>query len=362
VPDFGDRFWVYAAWDARTDSFAELGQQYGTRPGFYLMVGPHWSGKPPSGINGVFRSSTELAAFCPRVFLNDTHQDRKAILPVLNQIMVYPLNEFDGTMKTKNWAQVPSLPASGPQGQDEVQWVSPATFFDQLPEMLDHVPPLAGEEAIYATLRGVLEAASDDPQLMQSLKDAAAATERDLIAPLSRWRFNGPPAGNGWYSPRNNGAFGADYAVRTAVAKSNMYENRFNETKYIFTDTDSEGQLLRGNYEYAITFPEGQLPPVQGFWSLTLYNEHHFFHANPLKRFSLGTRNKTLQTNSDGSLTIYAGAAPPGMEMVSNWLPAPVGAFSLYIRCYWPDADVINGRWIPPKVTKVSWVRNASPA
>jgi hypothetical protein len=359
VPDFGDRFWVYAAWDARTDSFAELGRQYGTKPGFYLMVGPHWSGKPPAGISGIFRSSTELAAFCPGVFLNDTGEDRKAILPVLNQVMVYPLREFDGKMKTKAWKQVPILPASGPQGQEDVHWVNPDTFFDQLPHLLNHVPPLPGEEAIYATLRAVLEAASEDPQVMQSLKEAAAASEKELIAPLIRWRLNGPPAGNGWYSPRNNGAFGVDYAVRTAVAKSNMYENRFNETKFLFTDTDSENQLLHGNSQYAITFPAGQLPPVHGFWSLTLYNDHHFFHPNPLKRFSLGTKNRTLQTNSDGSLTLYAGAATPGIEKATNWLPAPAGPFSLYIRCYWPKAEVINASWIPPKVMKVSWVGSA---
>jgi hypothetical protein len=204
----------------------------------------------------------------------------------------------------------------------------------------------------------VLEAAEEDPQVMQSLKDAAASGEKDLVAPLIHWRLNGPPAGNGWHSPRNNGAFGFDYAVRTAVAKSNMYENRFNETKYIVTDTDSENQLLRGNYEYAITFPAGQLPPVHGFWSLTLYNEHHFFHPNSLQRFSLGTRNKTLQTNRDGSLTLYAGVAPPAIEKATNWLPAPVGPFSLYIRCYWPKAELIKASWIPPKVMKISWMRN----
>ena len=80
VPDFGDRFWVYAAWDARTDSFAQLGKQYGTKPGFYLLVGPNWNGKTPDGISGTFRSPTELAALCPRVFMDDTAEDRQAIL------------------------------------------------------------------------------------------------------------------------------------------------------------------------------------------------------------------------------------------------------------------------------------------
>jgi hypothetical protein len=353
VPDFGSRFWVYAAWDARTDSFAQLGQQYGTKPGFYLLVGPNWNGKVPDGITTTFRSPTALAALCPRVFMDDTAEDRQAIQPLLNQVMAYPLDQFDGKMKTKDWKKVPSFPAPAIQGPGEIIWVNPESFFDQLPGVLDKVPPLPGEEATYTLIRSVLDAASKDPQVKQALKETAVASDKELIAPLFQWRLNGPPAGNGWYSPVDNAAFGADYAIRTAVSKSNMYENRYNETKYIFTDNDSDGKLLNGNSSYSVTFPAGQLPPVSGFWSMTLYNDHHFFNPNPLKRYSLGTKNKNLQTNSDGSLTLYAGAKSPGKDKESNWLPAPNTAFSLYIRCYWPKEEVINATWTPPKVVKV---------
>jgi hypothetical protein len=123
VPDFGERFWVYAAWDARTDEFSALGKQYGTKPGFYLMVGPNWDGKVPEGINATFRSSTELAAFCPRVLLLDTDQDRQAIQPLLNQILVYPLSQFDGKLKTKDWKRVPTYPVPAQQGEEEIHWV-----------------------------------------------------------------------------------------------------------------------------------------------------------------------------------------------------------------------------------------------
>jgi hypothetical protein len=353
VPDFGDRFWVYAAWDARTDSFAELGKQYGTKPGFYLMVGPNWNGKVPDGIAKVFRSTTELAAFCPRVFLNDTDEDRQAILPALSQTMVYPLSQFDGKMKTKDWRKVPHFPVpGGPQGSEEIHWVNPETYFDQLPDVLKKVPPLPGEEGIYSVIRTVLDAATKDSQVKQTLKETALASEKELISPMVQWRLNGPPAGNGWYSPKNNATFGLDYPVRTAIAKSNMYENKFNETKYIFTDNDSDGKQMNGISSYSVTFPAGQLPPVDGFWSMTLYNEHHFFNSNPLKRFSLGTKNKTLQNNPDGSLTLYAGATSPGKDKETNWLPAPDGPFSLYIRCYWPKLAVMDASWTPPPVKK----------
>lgn len=295
VPDFGDRFWVYAAWDARTDSFAELGKQYGTKPGFYMLGGPNWNGKAPDGVTATFRSPTELAALCPRVFMDDTAEDRQTIQPIVNQVMAYPLNQFDGKMKTKDWKKVPNFPAPPTKGAGEIVWVNPETFFDQLPGVLDKVPPLPGEETTYTLIRSVLDAASKDPQLKQTLKETAVTSDKELIAPLFQWKLNGPPAGNGWYSPVDNGAFGADYVIRTAIAKSNMFENKYNETKYIFTDNDSDGKQLNGNGLYSVTFPAGQTPPVNGFWSLTLYNDHHFFNPNPLKRYSLGTKNKDLQ-------------------------------------------------------------------
>ena len=128
----------------------------------------------------------------------------------------------------------------------------------------------------------------------------------------------------------------------------NIYDNRPEETKYIYTDDDSEGKQLNGQDAYSITFAKGELPPVKGFWSLTLYDEEHFFHPNPLNRYSLGTKNKTLKYNADDSLTLYAGAKSPGPDKESNWLPAPDGKFSLYIRAYWAEPAVIDATWQPP--------------
>jgi hypothetical protein len=105
---------------------------------------------------------------------------------------------------------------------------------------------------------------------------------------------------------------------------------------------------------YAITFAKGQTPPVKGFWSLTLYNDVHLFNPNSLGRYSLGTKNKTLKYNPDGSLTLYAGAKSPGADKESNWLPAPNGTFSLYIRAYWADKAVLDGTWLPPAIAMVT--------
>ena len=110
---------------------------------------------------------------------------------------------------------------------------------------------------------------------------------------------------------------------------------------------------MTGQNVYALTFPKGKLPPVHGFWSLTLYDQYHFFFPNALNRYSLGTKNKTLKYNADGSLTLYAGAKSPGKDKESNWLPAPNGTFSLYIRAYWPDKAIVDGTWLPPATATV---------
>jgi hypothetical protein len=125
VPDFGSRFYTYQLVDHRTDGFYSIGKQYDTKPGFYLLVGPNWNGTTPDGIAGVGKSSTDLAAIFPRVFQDDTPEDKAAIQGLLKQIMVYPLTEFDGQMKTKDWTSVPSFPAPPGAGKGETKWVIP---------------------------------------------------------------------------------------------------------------------------------------------------------------------------------------------------------------------------------------------
>lgn len=352
VPDFGRRFWVYALYDARTDQFGQLGTPYQSKPGFYLLVGPQWKGEKPTGITDVFRCSTTLAAAIPRVFQDDTAEDRKAIQPVINQVVVYPLKDFTGKMKMIEWNKAPTIP--GPQSTgEETKWVVPEKFFDEFGEVLDIAAPLPGEQALYAQFRLMLGAAAKDPELKKVLVETAIDTDQTVIQPFFQWKHNGRPAGNGWNRSTNNAQWGIDYYNRTGTAKSNMFDNRPNETQYFYTDFDGAGEELKGGSNYQITFAAGQEPPVNGFWSLTLYNDKHLFHANDLKRYSLGTKNKNLKRGADGALTLYAGAKSPGTDKEGNWLPAPDGHFSLYIRAYWGKEGILDGSWKPPVIQRM---------
>jgi hypothetical protein len=178
-------------------------------------------------------------------------------------------------------------------------------------------------------------------------------TERDVIAPLFQWKHNGIPAGNGWNRSANNAVWGYDYLMRTSTARSNMFDNRPSETQYFYTDNDSEGVQLEGKHLYTVTFPDGELPPVNGFWSLTIYNHYHLFEVNDLNRYSLGTKNQDLEFNPDGSLTLYASTQSPGASKETNWLPAPAGTFSLYLRAYWGKEPILDGSWKPPVIERV---------
>jgi hypothetical protein len=349
VPDFGKRYWVYQATDLRTDGFADLGAMYGTKPGFYLLVGPEWHDKVPEGIAGTFRASTNIGTIIPRVFQEDDKADNEALQPLLQQIMAYPLSEFDGSIKTRDWSSIPSFPWFK-LGDEEWRWVEPSTFFDVLPEVLDAARPLPGEEAIYALVRSVLDAAGPDRDLRKALKDAAAEADEILVKPLLEFRNFGVPLPHNWTTVINSAEFGTDYLTRTAVAKSNTFINRPRETRYFYQDLDNKGARLTGANRYTVSFTE--LPPVdrRGFWSITLYNKNHFFAPNAIDRFSLGTKTKNLRFEPDGSLVIYVQKEKPEEVHLSNWLPAPDDEFSLYVRAYWPLDALNEGGWSPPPV------------
>lgn len=353
VPDFGNRFYTYQIADARTNSFGEIGKQYGSKPGFYLLVGPDWKGTVPDGFVKVLHSPTDLVAIFPRVFQDDTPEDKAAIQPLLNQVMVYPLSEFDGKIKTMDWKSTPAFPAP-PSTGGETQWVVPEKFFDELPIVMKQIPPMPGEEALYKTFQSVLEEAAKNPKSKAILTQTAVSAENELISPLFAFHNNGRPVGNGWTSPSNGANWGFDYLSRAATAKSNMYDNAPQETRYIYTDFDSSGQRLNGSHSYTVMFAKGQTPPVNGFWSLTIYNKAHLFESNPLNRFSLGTKSKSMKLGDDGSLTLYVQHASPGADKEANWLPSPPDDFSLYIRAYWPSAELTEGRWVPPQVRKAT--------
>ncbi len=246
VPDFGDRFWVYQMVNLRTDGFAQLGKMYGTTPGFYLLVGPKWQGEIPKGITKVFRSSTNSGFAAPRVFQDDTPEDRKAIQSVLQWISMYPLAEYDGTMKRVDWSAIKKVPAAS-SSDAETKWVFPEKFFDQLPDILADAPPLPGEESRYAQMRALLEAIKQNPALKEPLIKAVAEVDEQIVKPLFQFRNWGQQLPHHWSTISNEAAFGTDYFTRTAAGKSNILVNSPNETMKANSQPESTPGQISGS-------------------------------------------------------------------------------------------------------------------
>lgn len=352
VPDFGRRFWIYQAVDIRTDAFVQLGSPYETPSGFYLLAGPDWKGETPAGIRRVFRSPSRTGFFIPRVFQRDDENDKKEVRRLISEIGVYPLSEYDETMKQTDWTKIPSstLPSAAATDGGEKRQVYPERFFEQLPEILADAAPLPGEEEMYKRFAALANRAKNDPAAKTIMIDEAKKVEDNVIAKFLRFDSFGKKLPHGWNTLDNAAAFRRDYQTRTAVARSNIFTNVSKETVYFYKELDENGKRLNGSTAYVLTLPGGGVP-VRGFWSLTLYDDVHFFVPNSLNRYSIGTKNDDLKTGVDGTVTLYIQPDSPGADKESNWLPSPKDAnFTLYLRAYWPMPEILEGRWTPPPV------------
>ena len=185
------------------------------------------------------------------------------------------------------------------------------------------VPPLPGEEALYAQFRWLMDIVSNHPDLKQAIVDEAVATEKEVIGPFFQWAHNGKTAGNGWNRSVNNADWGIDYFDRTGTAKSNMFDNKPNETQYFYTDFNSSGAALDGSKSYAITFPAGQEPPVNGFWSLTLYNDEHLFIPTTSAAIRSAPRTRPCSATRTARSRSTPGPPRRGMTRRATGSPRP---------------------------------------
>jgi len=151
------------------------------------------------------------------------------------------------------------------------------------------------------------------------------------------------------------GIYGTDYLNRALITAIGLGANRVQDAVYPTSLKDADGKDYDGANKYTMHFSKGQLPPVSGFWSLTMYDANYFFVANPINRYSISPR-QDLKTNPDGSTDLYIQHQSPGADKETNWLPAPAGKFILMLRMYWPnenDPSIIDGTWTPPAAKKM---------
>jgi DNA sulfur modification protein DndE len=227
-----------------------------------------------------------------------------------------------------------------------------ATFFATMAELMKDNPPDPADTPMLATLATIgIQPGQEfdinrlDPAVARGIQRAPQAAQAAIDAHA---RYAGMTA-NGWMIPLRTGNYGTDYLQRAYIAAYGLGANRPQDAVYPVARVDARGRPLSGANRYVIRFARNQLPPVNGFWSLTMYDSELFFVENPLKRYALGSR-APFTYNPDGSLDLYIQHEPPEQDKQSNWLPAPAGGFVLMLRLYWPKDSVLQGAWIPPAV------------
>ena len=228
-------------------------------------------------------------------------------------------------------------------------------------------PPAAADAHLIAKLAKIglvpgqdFDASKLDPAVAKGLQDVPKLAVEKIMA---YFKEAGKPI-NGWMFSTKMGLYGIDYLNRAMVTAIGLGANRPQDAVYPTSETDADGKPYDGGKKYYMHFDKGQMPPVDGFWSLTMYDGNYFFVANPLNRYNLSQRNK-LKENSDGSVDLYIQHDNPGPAKEANWLPAPEGKFILMLRLYWPkehDPSIIDGSWkIPPVVVNTEFKANDAP-
>jgi hypothetical protein len=354
TPAHPARYSVLQLTDGFTDVAAYLGDGAATRTGeTAVLVAPGWRGALPAGIT-VVRPATKLLWLLGRTLVTGT-ADQPAAAHLLSQYSVTPLAAYLAGTR-----QAPLLLPGFPSGRKPVTVPSDASYFDELGRDLAADPPPGRDAcALGAFARAGIGAGRTPSLALSGLRaralSAAAHAGRTVLDQLvSAIRREPSRVTNGWsITPPDAARFGRDYLGRAVVAAIGLGANTVSKALYPTTNRDSAGRPLDGHHSYRLHFRAGQLPPVMAFWSLTLYDHRLLFYPNPLNRYAIGDRTGGLRHDADGGLTIIVSHRDPGRAQASNWLPAPAGPFSLYLRLYEPKRAAQENVWKPPAVVRI---------
>ena len=331
----------------------------GVEAGNYLVVGPDWKGETPAGIKKIFQSSTpfSLAIFRTQL-LNPA--DMKNVEKVQSGYKAQPLSAF---MKQDPPPEIQKIefPPANTAGMK-------ANFFEYLDAALQFVPVSSEDQDMRAKLAKIGVGANKTyayKDLPEELKTAAAQGMQEADAKVAKFLEEGIKNINGWNvgSVFGDRAFyNGNWLLRAAAAKAGIYGNDASEAMYPATRVTAAGERLDTSaHQYTITFPNGQLPPVNAFWSVTMYDgKTQLLIENPINRYLINSPMlSSMKKNADGSLTIYIQKDSPGKAKESNWLPAPDGNPYLVMRLYWPKVDSPSilpageGSWSPPGLIQI---------
>jgi hypothetical protein len=353
APDTNGRYYLLPMLDMWTDVFASPGSRTtGTTAGNFLVTPPGWAGAVPAGL-------MPLAAPTPYVWVigrtkTDGPADYAAVHKIQDGYKVTPLSRWGKAPEAVTVQIDPSVDMKTPP-KIQVDTMPAAKYFGYAAELLALHPPHITDQPIIAQMKRIgIEPGKSfdfdklDPVVKKALESAPSDAQQLMawkVATLAR-------VVNGWSMNTDTmGVYGNYYLKRAMVSQIGLGANLPEDAVYPLNLSDDNGKPLDGANKYTIHFDKGAAPPVDAFWSITLYDAWGFQVANALNRFTVSSWMPFL-TNDDGSLDLYFQNESPGQDKEANWLPAPREAFNLTMRIYSPKSDALTGKWSPPAVKK----------
>jgi hypothetical protein len=352
-----ERYYAVQLIDGNTYNFGYIGSRStGSEPGDYLVVGPDWKSETPAGIKKVFSSTTPFAIAGYRTQLFNPG-DMPNVEKVQAGYKGQPLSAFLKQPAPPAAPKINFLPATTAGIK--------ANFFAYLEAALQFVPPAPEATDVRARLASIGIGSGktfEFKDLSPEHKAAVLLGMKEGDDKVDKWLASGMRTVNGWKIGSffgDRAFYQGDWLMRAAAAKGGIYGNDAIEATYPITRTDANGETLDGSkHNYTLSFPAGQLPPVNAFWSVTMYDgKSQLLIKNPLNRYLINSPMLPgMKKNADGSLTLYIQKDSPGTAKEANWLPAPNDTIYLVMRLYWPKdtppsiLPAGDGTWKPPGV------------
>ncbi|WP_457673763.1 DUF1254 domain-containing protein [Thiolapillus sp.] len=353
VPEVKDRFYMLPMLDMWTDVFAVVGTYgTGTGAGNYLIALQGWEGKVPDGMQRI-NAPTSIVWILGRTQTNGP-RDYEYIHKIQDGFRIVPLSSWGKDYKP-GFRKDSSVDDKTPP-LNQVQNMSGKEFFTYAMSLMKQHPPHVTDMVMVNRMKRIgLDPEGFDydklpAETRAALDEAARISHDEMKKYMARLGENV----NGWQMvTKSIGVYGNDYLQRATVNLVGLGANPYEQAVYPLNLADADGNVPMGGKKYMLHFSKEELPPVDAFWSLTMYDEEGFQVANELNRFAIGDRDE-LKFNKDGSLDIYIQHESPGKDKESNWLPSPAeGKLGMTLRLYAPHQSVLDGSWKPPVVKPV---------
>ena len=357
VPEVPDgRYYSFQFVDAFTFNWAYVGSRAtGSEGGTYLIAGPGWEGEAPDGVDGVLRAHSRFVLVLGRTAVSG-EPDLPNVHALQDQYRLVTLSEFTGAAAPLP-APIPDFPVWDSEDAASAGFVDYMNFLLPTVELYPEMRPLIEKSAAIGIGANLDFGRTElEPDMQKAVEAGVAAAQEKIGAKVET--FSVPV--NGW--SLSTEGFGDHEAMigkdllRAVAAMFGIYGNTLEEAYYqiVFTD-DHEAELDGSKHDYIIDFTRETLPPVNAFWSISMYRlPDRLFVVNELERYSIGDRTPDLSYEENGSLKLYICSQSPGAEKETNWLPAPDGPFYLASRLYLPRPEAIGASpYAPPEIRAV---------